>query len=415
MAFVKNKRLFVVDEDGIGHEQEYTVLNQEFLTADRNTLFSLDEYRQAILSPISSRVTRIFLLNDDETIRSDISEFLVSGNVSMTQASGIRSSGSMSLFNMNKMFSPNVVNGILWEGTKLRIDTGIYFYGHIYWQRLGIFAVHDPAENEDNNSVSFSIYDKFALVDGTIGGKRDSEFKIPTGTLVKDAIALCLNPDDNLKSAYDCKTVIFPMKYKNETTPYTITKDPNCTMGEIIIELSKMISCDAYYNELGNLVVHSDNDDINYETAPIQWIYRDEDLLTGKPTVSYMFANVAKKVTVFGAIEDGKQYQGVFENKNPLTCHYTQNLLHITDSNIIGDDLCFDRAKYEYKKSCRLNIQLKFEGAYIPHLLPDSIVLWSNKDLKYKNDKFIINSIDIDLMNSEKTNMSLTYLEGLRI
>lgn len=415
MAFVKNKKLFVLAEDGSGYEQAYTVLGEEILTADRNNLFSLDEYYQSILSPLSSRVTRVFLLNNDETIYSDISEFLISGNINMTQASGTRSSGSMSIFNENKMFAPDVVNGILWEGTKLRIDTGIYFYGHIYWQKLGVFVVHDPIENENDNSVSFSIYDKFALLDGTVSGKRDSEFKISVGTLVKDAIRLCLNPDGNNDSAYDTKTVIFPIKYLQQKTPYTITKDPNCTMGEIITELAKMISCDAYYNELGNLVIHSDSDDINYDTAPIQWVYRDEDSLTGKPTVSYSFSNVAKKVTVFGAIENGYQYKGTFENTNPLTRHYTKNLYHITDGNIIGDTLCLDRAKYEYRKNCRLNIQLKFESIYIPHLFPDSMVLWSNEELKYKNDKFIVNSIDIDLMNSEKSNMSFAYLEGLRI
>lgn len=413
MSFVKNKKLFVVGENNEGYEQFFTVLNEEFLTADRNGLFSLEEYRQSILMPISSRVTRIFLLNNDETIKSDISEFLISGNINMKQSSGIRNSGNLSLFNYNKMFSPNVINGILWEGTKLRIDSGIFFCGHIYWKRLGIFIVHDPTENENDNSVSFTIYDKFSLVDGTVSGKRDNEFKISSGTFIKDAIKLCLNPDGN--DAYDTNTIIFPIKHSTQKTPYTITKDPNCTMGEIIIELAKMISCDVYYNELGNLIVYSDSDDINYETSPIQWIYQDEDELTGKPTISYKFSNVAKRVTVFGAIENGKQYKGEFENTNPLTRYYTKNSLHISDSNIISDELCLDRAKYEYKKNCRLNIQLSFEGVFIPHLMPNDIVLWSNKDLKYRNDKFIINSIDIDLLNSEKANISMTYLEGLRI
>ena len=412
MAFVKNKTLYT-STDGGSHEVFNTVQGEVFLTADRNGLFSFSEYRMAILSPMSVRVVRVYLLNEDETIRNDISEFLINGTITMNQTSGVRKTGTLSLWNEGKMFSPNVINNMIWEGAKLRIDTGIYYNGYIYWQRQGIFVIHNPSDETENNSVSFSVYDKFALLDGTVSGKRDSEFKITVGTSVRDAIALCLKPDEN--DAYDTKTVIFPTKYISQKTPYTIDKEPNCTMGEIIIDLAKMISCDVYYNEMGNLVVFSDSDDINYDTAPIQWIYTDKDGLTSYPTLACDFTQIANKVTVMGAIENGKQYRGVYENTNPVTKHYTKNTYYLNDSNIIGDSLCLDRAKYEYKKNCRLNVQLKFVSVYLPHLLPDSVVLWSNAELGYRNEKFIINSVDIDLMNSTTANMSLTYLEGLKI
>ena len=77
MAFVKNKRLYVLTDDKKGYEQFLTVLNEEFLTADRNNIFSYKGYCRAISSPISHKVTRVFLLNNDETIKSDISEFLI--------------------------------------------------------------------------------------------------------------------------------------------------------------------------------------------------------------------------------------------------------------------------------------------------------------------------------------------------
>lgn len=412
MAFVKSKTLYTVTSAG-SYEALNTVLGEVFLTADRNGMFSFAEYRTAILSPISTRVTRMFILNEDETIRDDISEFLVNGTITMSQASGVRKTGTITLWNENKMFSPNVINNLIWEGSKLRIDTGIYYNGYVFWQRQGVFVVHNPSDETEDNTVSFSVYDKFALLDGTVSGKRDSEFKITVGTSVRDAIALCLKPDEN--DAYDTKTVIFPTKYISQKTPYTIDKEPNCTMGEIIIDLAKMISCDVYYNEMGNLVVFSDSDDINYDTAPIQWIYTDKDGLTSYPTLACEFSKIANKVTVTGAIENGKQYRGVYENTNPVTKHYTKNTYYLNDSNIIGDDLCLDRAKYEYKKNCRLNIQLKFVSVYLPHLLPDSVVLWSNAELGYRNEKFIINSLDVDLMNSTTANMSLTYLEGLKI
>ena len=415
MAFVKNKRLYVLTDNKQGYEQFLTVLNEEFLTADRSNIFSYKGYCRAISSPVSHKVTRVFLLNNDETIRSDISEFLIGGKISINQNSGIRKSGNISLYNYNNMFTPNVVNGILWEGHKIRIDTGIYFNKNVYWFQNGIFVLHDPSENHEDHSVSCSIYDKFAMLDGTVSGKRDSEFKIPVGTPIKTAIMLCLNPDNNTDLAYDSKTVIFPSKYIDQTTPYTITKDPNCTMGEIIVELAKMISCDAFYNESGNLVIYPDSDNVEIETSPIQWVYKKEDSLTGKPSMDYSFANIAKRVTVFGAIENGYQYKGVFENTNPITKDYTRNLYFVSDDNIIGDQLCLDRAKYEYKKNCRLNIQLKFQSVYIPHLLPNDVVLWSSEDLNFNNDKFIINSIEFDLVNEGMSNLSLTYLEGMKI
>ena len=81
MAFIKNKILYVLN-DSNKYVPMYTVNKEVFLTADKIFgLFSYDDYSKAVRSPLSQIVTRIYLLNDDETIRDEISEFLKSGNI----------------------------------------------------------------------------------------------------------------------------------------------------------------------------------------------------------------------------------------------------------------------------------------------------------------------------------------------
>lgn len=417
MAFIKHKRLFVRADSGY---EPFLVDNEFFLTADladvinaNNSNFSYEEYVAAIKYPLSIRVCRVYLLNDDESIFKDISEYVISGNLSFKFAKGQTRSGNLTLFNHSKIFNPHPINGLLWDGKKLRVDMGLYFNRTVYWKKCGIYLMKNPEINIEDETISIQIYDKYAGLDGTVGGKRANVFKISVGTNVKQAIQLCLSETNYNGKCYDNKSIIFPSIYNSEVTPYTINKTAG-NMGEIPIELAKMISCDIQYNDTGNLTISRDSDDVNMDYAPIAWFFKNNDLTCISPTLSYDYSDVPNIVFVTGAIENGKQYKGSFTNKNPRSKNNIMvsppNVLSIDDSNIIGDKLCEDRAKYEYSAASRANLKLSFQSVFIPHLMPNDIFIWDNEQQNIKNEKFVISDISYNLVDDSPMNISAANL-----
>ena len=309
--FIKNKTLYVLDEN-LGYVPLYTVNNEILLTADIiKGLFSYDDYYRAVCSPLSRRISRITLLNNDETVKMDVTEYLTACTVDLTHSQGKTRSASVTFLNTDGYWTPSPVKGFIWKGSKFRIEAGLYFNNTVFWANYGIFTPVNPVVDDSNQTVQFQLEDKFAFLDGTIGGTIDSDFKIPVGTPIDVAITSCLGSTKENGEKYDLKPIIFPNSKQNIVTPYTISKSPGLTYGEIIIELAEMISCNANYNENGNLVIEGNDDDIPLEDKVVLWNFDDSTVLHTQPNISMDMSKIINKVTVVGAIENGYRYKGV--------------------------------------------------------------------------------------------------------
>lgn len=418
-TFIRNKQLYTLDDNN-NYIPFNTVDNEIFLTADPiEGLFSFNDYYMAVHSPLSQRIPRLYLLNEDETIKQEITEYLTACSIDLTYEQGITRSASVTLLNTDGMWTPDPVKGFLWKGTKFRIEVGLYYNGTIFWANYGIFTPVDPTIDDEAQTVQFQMQDKFAFLNGGVGGGIDSDFKIPVGTSIRAAIESCLTAEKENGGWYDTKPIIFPNNKQSITTPYTISKSPGLTYGEIIIELADMISCDVYYNENGNLVVSGDSDDILLENRPVLWNFNDTIPLYTQPNITMDLSKVINKVTVVGAIVNGKRFKGVAINNNAesrTNIHLTRlNPEYIEDSNIASDALCLTRAKYELQKKTLLGLQIKFNCVFIPNLLPGNLVTWTNTKHGFLNEKFFINSISLDVLNPSLMNISLTNIREVSI
>lgn len=238
---------------------------------------------------------------------------------------------------------------------------------------------------------------------------------------IKNAVELCLTensvftPDDKkdvlIDDPFDSSKPIFPegtrpwgdsgRKYYTEiTTPYTYRKDPNGTMGEMIMEFAKMLTCDVYYNDNGNLVFTPGavtNQDLLQND--IVWEFNDSPKEYTDPSYSIDWDNIVSEVVVAGAIENGRQYKGYAQNtdiKSQMNVFMTlPNPLHIEDSNIYGDTACTERAGYELTSQGRMAIKLSFDSIFIPHLNVNDIIVFNCQRLNFTYTRFIINSISI--------------------
>ena len=416
-AIIRNKTLYVLN-DNLGYEPFYTVNNEIFQTSDINrNVFDYEHYRRAISSPTSLKIFRLYLLNDDETIRADVSRYVTQANVSFNHQQGQTRECSLTVINDDGFWAINPIGKIMWRGVKYRVDAGIFYDGVAYWKRCGIFTPSEPSYALDTKTISVQMFDKFALIDGTIGGKQPYKIKIPVGTKLKTAIRMLLSMERNNNALYDTKDFLFPSEYENYKLPYTINQNVDVSIGEIIIELATMIACDVFYNDYGNLVISNGVDTVAFETKPILWHYHADELQYAETNVNIQFKEWVNKVIVRGAIEGGKQFYGEAVNTNPrsqtsVALNDTYSF-QMTDSKIYSNKLCEDRARYELKNKTVLTLQTKFKSIFIPHLIQNEMVKWDNKDLNIYNKKFIIKSISIDITGSMLMDISLCNIDEL--
>ena len=406
MAIINNKKLCVINETETAYLPLLTVNEEIFLTADviAKDIYTHGsmQYIHAIDSPLTYRIIRVYMLNKDETIYRDISEFILNDwDLSFKFQQGQIRSGNITLINNTGEWLPSPVKNTIWKGTKYKILTGIFYNGVAYWKDCGIFVSGNPSIDNEKQIISVPLYDKFALLDGTIGGKRFSEFKIPVGSNIKECIELCLNEDKGNGEVFDFKPIIFPTIYSDEKTPYSITKDANLSMGDIIIELAEMINCYVSYDNYGNLNITPGtvtNDD--YASMPVSWNYNESKGQFTSVFFDIDFESLINEIVVCGAIEGGKQYRATIINSSPSSqsnIYLTEpSQLYIEDSNLIGYEACLSKAKYEMIKQGRLSAQLKFKSIYIPHLECNNTILFTYSKLNMLNELFVINSITIN-------------------
>ena len=252
-----------------------------------------EEIKRIIDSPITKRYTKVYLLHQDETVAKDISDWVQpTGSLESNFESGQSYSTSLTFINQtiktpvpkdgleslytwytdrngetytdtegNPYFSTELrdqsysryVNENLKlrfnpmkkyddfeANAKIQITSVIELGSEKYEFSKGIYVVHDPkmTSGEANNTLSIQLYDKFALLDGTISGDGEFEYEILYGTKIRDAIVQLLRLPRNKKGEpFDFKDIRFPIKYKDEVLAYTIKKTGDNAIGELIKEI----------------------------------------------------------------------------------------------------------------------------------------------------------------------------------
>lgn len=400
--------------------------------------YSLSEIEDFVRSPLTKRYTEYFLVRHDDTILQDITEWIKpGGTISKNSNSGQSRSTSLTFNNEKTTFTTGYKNGIpikeekfiwtptpgrggIWEYNKIKIVTNLILDDDIYEIDEGIFVLHDPnlSFNNSENTVNIQCYDKFALIDGTIEGTTDIDYEIPVGTPVYQAIESILHLRRGNGLPFDLKPVSFPTKYKNVLTPYTLRKTSDSSLGEIIIELTKMISCDARYDDEGILVITDTLADLDYHLRPVSWDYRANEFKN--PTLNIERSKIKNKVTVVGSNINGRVCKGVAINNNPAS-NYNINSpfgLHstkITDDLIYSDILCTERARYELKKFAQNYASLNFTSNYIPHIEPGDIIRWTYEPWEIEQEEFLINTINVPLDGKNMMSLSCTNVKELPI
>ena len=170
---------------------------------------------------------------------------------------------------------------------------------------------------QDSKTVSLQLSDKFASLDGSLGGKIANSVTIALDSNIKNAYGGLLKEERMNNIPYDIKPIHFPIKYFDEKTAYTITKTDEATIGDIGIELAEMLSCDIYYDEFGYLTFKEGDYTLDTSDSEVIWDFDDNDLECMGSSINVKFSELYNVVTVIGANINGDLVTYTVQNENP--------------------------------------------------------------------------------------------------
>ena len=398
--------------------------------------YSMKEIERIVRAPISKKYMRFYLLHDDETIKQEITDWVQpSGSIEKKNESGQTRSTSLTVRNEKILTTTGYKNGIpvkekvylwtptpnrggFWNYNKVRIVSGLILNNTAYEVNEGIYVFQNPSMSVSNSehTISLQCYDKFSLLDGTIDGVGDLDYEIPINTPLMQALESLLHLEKYNGMPFDLKPIIYPVKYKNEKTPYTLSKTSDSSVGELVKDLGLMISCDAKYDDEGHLNICDSLGDLDEHNRTVAWNYKENEFKN--PSITLNNSQIKNRVTVVGTNINGVLCKGTAENTNPASNYNVKSSFgvrakKITDDLIYSNMLCQERARYELKKFAQNYATINFSSNYIPHLEPGDIIRWTYEPWNIEQEEFLINTISIPFDNNSLMSLSCTNLKEL--
>lgn len=328
------------------------------------------------------------------TYRPDSQCFIKSGSLSVNMQNGQRRSVSVTLSNVDAQFDYNVNN--LWFGQQIALDEGMILPdGTEYYIQQGIFLISTPEDvfNPNQKIITFSLVDKWANLDGTLGGNLDATHEVAAGTDIFSPVSAILAQDIGNGYKRDPVSPVYTVYYQGKTqtlpdgttanltdAPYTLTVDGNGgTEADVVLKLAEMLNAMVGYDAAGALRFEASQDDIDDATKPVLWTFSPEDTTLLGMTYSIKNTEVYNDYIVVGdQLDDYTQPSGRAQNLDPRSP---------TNINIIGrktirqsasgfatDQQCQDLAAWKLKRSTVLQKAVNISCPQILHLKENCLV-----------------------------------------
>lgn len=380
-------------------------------------------YQQIIKSQEIRPRFRLTLLNSDESFQEDISDYMIpsGSNLSISYNQGQRRSLTLMLDNKDGRFTPNGINSIMWINSKVKLELGIETsMGDIIYNSAGIFCVGNPqvTSTPSEKNMSIQLYDKFAMLDGTLGGILETTYLIKANEKVIDIFKETLLQDNGNGYPIDIAPLVFDSNLADFVTQYELSKSPNESLGSILIDLANMMAADVYYGVNGNLVVKSGLESISQINKPTLWAYSDNEYEYFENNITYDYTSCKNHITVVGANSNGDMiYVGEAINTNPQSPTRVSIIgtkrYYLEDSNIYSTDLALQRAEYELNKLSILQNTINIKSSFMIHLDVNNCISITDDYFDYFDDRFLIQSINIPITLDSQIDIECTNIATL--
>ncbi len=270
------------------------------------------EQYNVLRQPVRNLNIKIDLINENDVVVSSFEGITIDGNITFSSNSTYRRSGNITMvFDKKYNILPSPESKI-WYNKKIGIYIGLKNYlGEVVWFDMGRFAISDVELNFGtvDKTMSCSLLDYCAFLDGTLSGILSHKIVIDEGTPISDAVKTILS--DLVKISIEELQI-------DETDlklPYTIEKSAGNTIYDLVSEIMELyMGWTWYFNKEGIFIVEKIRD--KKGDPIIESFDNDEKDFTLNSTSRVDFSHVRNSIYVWGRqLDDGTQVKWNYKNK----------------------------------------------------------------------------------------------------
>lgn len=352
---------------------EFTKLcRMRFLQPDGSTAFSLDG------NPNNPRNTA----------------FIQDGSITCNLQNGQRRTATVTIGNVTGEFD-YAVNHV-WFGQQIAIDEGLLLSdGSEYYIPQGVFYVETPTETlaPNGRTIVYNLVDKWAYLDGTLGGFLESTYEVPVGTNIFTPISAILNLDRGNGEKIDNVLPIYTEYYNGKTqqlpdgstalmtnSPFTLRIDSDSgSYADVITGLVAMVNGLVGYDPTGALRVDPSQDNILDTAKPVQWQFRTDEAQFLGATYQTKNTEVYNDYIVIGEqLSNYSQVAGRAQNLDPSsdTNVYLigRKTFRESASGFGTKQQCADLAEWRLKRAAVLQKAVTVSCSQIFHIDANNII-----------------------------------------
>ena len=404
-----------------------------------------EQYLSALKTDFT-KIARLEFLNPNGTVAFVLDNnyknnrsgaFIQDGSLSVNLQNGTRRAASVLLSNTNGEYDFNVNN--LWFGTTVRLQMGLLLPdGTEYLIPQGVFYIKDPEESflPSQRTIRLDLVDKWAMLDGTLGGNLDGIYEVPVNSNIFEAIDGLLKDAQGNGYVFDSTPAIYTSYYNNMTqtlpdgtiaslveSPYTARFDSfGETYADVILELNSMVAGWIGYDATGALRLDPSQDDILDITKPILWTFNPNEKQFLGATYSIRNSEVKNEIIRVGQALDGgySQVGAKAQNLDPTSDTNINIIGRKVDrkeqSNYYTNDICASLAEFELKRNTILKKSVTIMSTQMFHLSENNLVVIRRIDKKGKPfERHLINGYTIPLGQTGEMTINATSVSDFPI
>lgn len=424
-----------------------------------------------IVSGDFRKAVKVEWLNPDESVAFEFTNALYDINVdlSVNYQNGSRRTCTLTLNNDRNQFPINFNN--IWFGQKFKLWMGIYIDEKTpYYFPQGVFYISNPNEvyQPSNRTTKINGVDKWAFLDGTLGGKLHGTYQTNIGNDLLEATRVLLKLsryDDSFDETDDTTKMVDPIppfispyfltkttyvlttdtsrvngkiyysynkvdgtyteytgssiegKYIKEYVkkcPYTAKIERGKTYADVLLEYATILCAHIYYDVNGRLTIEpmtDEADDITDTNKETVWHFTVEKKQLLGLNTTYNFDKVYNDIIVLGNIANGYQFKARVQNRNLASDTCVQKIGLKTkepfeDNQYYSDDQCKELAIYYAKIDTILQKSGDISSTPLYHLDVNKLVTISTPNNNMSKELFLITGYTLNSSNSMSVNVT---------
>lgn len=415
---------------------------------------NFQKYLSAVQKPFEKIVRLDFLQADEKSVAFSLGNerargfmkdyptnaLIQSGSLNVNLQNGTRRTCTVVLDNNDGKF--HYAANKLWFGTKVRLMMGLVLPdGTPFYIPQGVFLIKEPqtAYKPNDRTITLSLTDKFAALDGSLGGRLSYAYQIPSTygsrpkifEIMQQLLHLSkftLEETDNPDLYIDPATPKFTNYYNGQTTTVTYTNgetevidydsvsydlslDNGSTIAQAFSELNTLIAAWYGYDATGAFFVDPSQDDVDDTQKPILWEFTEQNSEFLGLTETAKTGDLYNNVVVRGNGLHYATYYGRAYDADPIspTNIYKIGLKTFFEnaSNLCSEKQCKDYAYFLLKRKSLLSTSVSITSGQLFHLRENALVSVRRDDLDGSPTKlYLITAYSLPL--ADEGEMSIT-------